>query len=168
MIFNALLGGRVPPLWLKTYPSLKPLGSWTRDLLQRIDQLARWAEGTYPPYYWLSGFTYPTGFLTAVLQTTARKNSVPIDTLSFEFAVMHVDPTELAAAPKEGAYMHGMFLEGAGWDFEEVRRCCCCTPVATAPHARSHGLVACMHCTTCGEDIMHTGAFVCCYHRYAN
>lgn len=121
LIFTALLSGRVPPLWLKTYPSLKPLGSWTRDLLQRIDQLARWAEGTYPPYYWLSGFTYPTGFLTAVLQTTARKNSVPIDTLSFEFSVMHVDPSELAAAPKEGAYMHGMFLEGAGWDFEEVR-----------------------------------------------
>jgi dynein heavy chain, axonemal len=129
LIFSSLLGGKVPPKWLTTYPSIKPLGSWTRDLLQRIDQLARWAEGTYPICYWLSGFTYPTGFLTAVLQTTARRNSIPIDILSFEFSVLHVPAAEIAAAPKEGAYIDGMFLEGAGWDEEEVRlpsdACCC-------------------------------------------
>ena len=121
LIFEALLNGKVPPLWLKTYPSLKPLGAWTRDLLQRIDQLARWVEDTYPAVYWLSGFTYPTGFLTAVLQTTARKNSIPIDTLSFEFGVLNADPAEVAGAPKEGVYVHGVYLEGAGWDQEEVR-----------------------------------------------
>ena len=121
LVFDALLNGRVPPLWLKTYPSLKPLGAWTRDLLARVDQLARWVEDTYPPTYWLSGFTYPTGFLTAVLQTTARRSAVPIDTLSFEFGIVHLDPSEIAAPPKEGVYVHGMFLEGAGWDFEEVR-----------------------------------------------
>jgi dynein heavy chain, axonemal len=121
LVFKSLLAGKVPPHWLKTYPSLKPLGSWTRDLLQRVDQLARWAEGTYPLYYWLSGFTYPTAFLTAVLQTTARKNSIPIDTLSFDFAVLNVDPAEITTPPKEGVYAHGLYLEGAGWDFEEVR-----------------------------------------------
>lgn len=111
----------MPPLWLKTYPSLKPLGAWTRDLLQRIDQLARWVEDTYPAVYWLSGFTYPTGFLTAVLQTTARKNSIPIDTLSFEYGVLNVEPGEVTGAPKEGVYVHGVYLEGGGWDHEEVR-----------------------------------------------
>jgi hypothetical protein len=64
----ALAAGRVPPAWLRAYPSLKPLGAWVRDLLARVEQLARWAAGTYPKVYWLSGFTYPTGFLTAVLQ----------------------------------------------------------------------------------------------------
>ncbi len=55
-------------MWLKTYPSLKALGPWTRDLLTRIEQLSRWIGDTYPRVFWLSGFTYPTGFLTAVLQ----------------------------------------------------------------------------------------------------
>lgn len=67
-VFEALYAGKVPSAWLKAYPSLKGLGPWTRDLLARIEQLARWAEGTYPRIYWLGGFTYPTGFLTAVLQ----------------------------------------------------------------------------------------------------
>jgi hypothetical protein len=67
-VFEALYAGKVPAAWLKAYPSLKGLGAWTRDLLARIEQLAQWAEGTYPRIYWLGGFTYPTGFLTAVLQ----------------------------------------------------------------------------------------------------
>lgn len=87
-IFDALAAARVPAAWLKTYPSVKPLGAWTRDLLVRIEQLARWVEEGYPSVYWLAGFTYPTGFLTAVLQTTARKNSIPIDTLAFDYVVV--------------------------------------------------------------------------------
>lgn len=67
-VFEALYAGKVPAAWLKAYPSLKGLGPWTHDLLARIEQLARWAEGSYPRIYWLGGFTYPTGFLTAVLQ----------------------------------------------------------------------------------------------------
>ena len=59
---------QVPPAWLKTYPSLKPLGPGTRDLLQRLDQLRSWIDKGYPVAYWLAGFTYPTAFLTAVLQ----------------------------------------------------------------------------------------------------
>eukprot|EP00232_Nephroselmis_pyriformis_P029065 CAMPEP_0182867354 /NCGR_PEP_ID=MMETSP0034_2-20130328/8675_1 /TAXON_ID=156128 /ORGANISM="Nephroselmis pyriformis, Strain CCMP717" /LENGTH=4528 /DNA_ID=CAMNT_0024999703 /DNA_START=83 /DNA_END=13669 /DNA_ORIENTATION=- len=124
-IYSALLGARVPAAWLKTYPSLKPLGPWTRDLLQRIHQLKTWVDEGYPKVYWLSGFTYPTGFLTAVLQTTARKNSIPIDTLSFEFSVVNVDESEITAPPKEGVYIRGMYLEGAGWDFENG---CLCEP----------------------------------------
>lgn len=92
---------------------------------QRIEQLARWIEDTYPRVYWLSGFTYPTGFLTAVLQTTARKASVPIDTLSFEFSIINLDEKEILMPPKEGVYVKGLFLEGAGWDFENG---CLCEP----------------------------------------
>lgn len=60
-------------------------------------------------------------------QTTARKNSVPIDTLSFEFQVVNMDEDELAlqGPPKEGVYIKGMFLEGAGWDVENS---CLCEP----------------------------------------
>ncbi len=113
-IFEALFAGRVPAAWLKAYPSLKPLGSWTRDLLARIEQLAAWVEGSYPTCYWLSGFTYPTGFLTAVLQTTARSTGVPIDALSFEHTIIPMDEADISGPPKEGVYIKGLFLEGEG------------------------------------------------------
>ena len=62
---------------LKAYPSLKSLGAWTRDLMLRVEQFSKWASTAHPPVlFWLAGFTFPTGFLTAVLQTAARKNNV--------------------------------------------------------------------------------------------
>lgn len=106
-MFAAMSGGKIPPAWIKSYPSLKPLGSWTRDLLLRLAELQRWLDSGYPKVYWLSGFTYPTGFLTAVLQTTARKNAIPIDTLSFEFSVINQDEKDIPGPPKEGVYVKG-------------------------------------------------------------
>lgn len=76
-VFNCIHKAQVPPLWGKAYPSQKALGAWTRDLILRVDQFSQWATTTHPPVlFWLSGFTFPTGFLTAVLQTAARKNNV--------------------------------------------------------------------------------------------
>ncbi|KAF8058055.1 DHC10 [Scenedesmus sp. PABB004] len=124
-VFDALYGGKVPPVWLRCYPSLKPLGAWTRDLLARLDQLARWADGGYPRIYWLGGFTYPTGFLTAVLQTTARRSGVAIDSLGFEHGVVNAEERSIAAPPREGVYVKGLFLEGGGWDYEGG---CLCEP----------------------------------------
>lgn len=111
-VANALYASRVPGAWLKTYPSLKPLGPWARDLLARVEQLAKWAEGGYPRVYWLGGFTYPTGFLTAVLQTAARRAGVPIDNLAFEHSVVSLTERDIPGPPKEGVYVKGLFLEG--------------------------------------------------------
>lgn len=48
---------------------MKPLGSWTRDLVARVEHFGAWAETTHPPIlFWLAAYTFPTGFLTAVLQ----------------------------------------------------------------------------------------------------
>uniref|UniRef100_A0A8C4Z8H0 Dynein, axonemal, heavy chain 2 n=1 Tax=Gadus morhua TaxID=8049 RepID=A0A8C4Z8H0_GADMO len=115
--FNCIHDARVPPLWEKAYPSLKPLASWTRDLCQRMDQFARWATTAHPPVlFWLSGFTFPTGFLTAVLQASARNNKVSVDTLSWEFVVATMDDSHLLSPPKDGVYIRGLYLQGAGWD----------------------------------------------------
>ena len=126
-IFSCLFDGRIPPSWIKGYPSLKPLAAWARDLVERINQFRDWKENTYPLVYNLGYFTFPTGFLTAVLQTSARKNSVPIDTLSWEFIISTQEAKEITAAPKEGVYIGGMFLEGAGWEYE---LCCLQEPNA--------------------------------------
>ncbi|XP_077117756.1 dynein axonemal heavy chain 2 [Ranitomeya variabilis] len=116
-IFNCIHDARVPPLWEKAYPSLKPLASWTRDLALRVEMFARWAETARPPViYWLSAFTFPTGFLTAVLQSAARQNNVSVDSLSWEFVVSTVDDNNLVYPPKDGVWIRGLYLEGAGWD----------------------------------------------------
>ncbi|XP_029381754.1 dynein heavy chain 2, axonemal [Echeneis naucrates] len=115
--FLCIYDARVPSLWEKAYPSLKPLPAWTRDLCQRVDQFAHWADTAQPPnLFWLSGFTFPNGFLTAVLQTYAREHNISIDTLSWEFIVSTVEDSDLLIPPKNGVFVKGLFLEGAGWN----------------------------------------------------
>ncbi|XP_060528447.1 dynein axonemal heavy chain 2 isoform X3 [Cylas formicarius] len=116
-IFNCIYEGRVPSGWLRAYPSLKLLGSWTRDLIARVEHFTAWAETTRAPMlFWLAAYMFPTGFLTAVLQTAARQNEVPIDTLNWEFEVLAVDEAQIQQPPESGVYVRGTYLEGAGWD----------------------------------------------------
>ncbi|CAO2643769.1 Dynein axonemal heavy chain 2 [Lemmus lemmus] len=116
-IFNCIFDAHVPPLWGKAYPSQKPLASWTRDLAVRVEQFELWASRAHPPViFWLSGFTFPTGFLTAVLQSSARQNNISVDCLSWEFIVSTVDDSNLVYPPKDGVWVRGLYLEGAGWD----------------------------------------------------
>lgn len=117
-IFNFLYDSRVPPSWQKAYPSLKPLAPWVHDLMQRVEMLHNWAEGHVPQVFWLTGFTFPTGFLTALMQICARKNNVPIDSLAWEFIpILEENPTTFPNPENgEGAYVSGLFLEGARWE----------------------------------------------------
>lgn len=115
--FNSIFNGVVPPIWIGAYPSQKPLASWFRDLIERIEFFAQWAVTGRPPLiFWASAFTFPTGFLTAVLQMAARNNGVSIDTLAWEFPVMTLDDVNIVEQPKDGVYVRGLYLEGAGWD----------------------------------------------------
>ena len=84
----------------------------------RCEQIRSWIDEKMPFVFWLSGFTYPTGLLTALLQTSARKNGAPIDSLTWEFPVLNQEESSITQYPKEGAYMKGLFLEGARWDHE--------------------------------------------------
>ena len=120
-IFICMFDNRIPAAWLKGYPSLKPLAPWARDLVQRVKQLDDWSTGTYPVVFNMGYFTFPTGFLTAVLQTSARKNSVSIDMLAWEFVINTQELKDILTPPKEGVYIGGMYLEGGGWDTEA---CC--------------------------------------------
>ncbi|CAK9795260.1 Dynein axonemal heavy chain 2 [Anthophora plagiata] len=116
-IFVCINEGRVPAAWLTAYPSLKLLGAWTRDLVNRIEHFTEWAQTTHPPLlFWLAAYTFPTGFLTAVLQISARLWNVSIDTLSWEFTVFTVDESTIIEPPMDGVYIRSIFLEGAGWD----------------------------------------------------
>jgi len=117
-MFDSLYEQKVPKMWSFAYKSLKPLGAWIRDLAERIGQLRKWADRGPPRVFWLSGFTFPTGFLTALMQVYSRSVSVPIHMLTWEFTVLapDVDEDGMKEPPKDGAYVRGLFLEGAKWD----------------------------------------------------
>jgi dynein heavy chain, axonemal len=112
-------GDRVPESWSSlAAPSLRPLNSWMRDLAARHAQLTEWAASptTLPSCLWLSGLFAPATFLTAVQQVAARKAGWALDATSIAFEVTRRRFEEIDAPPREGAYVHGLWLEGASWD----------------------------------------------------
>lgn len=111
---------RLPPKWKKFYPSIKPLNSWMEDLNKRIDQIVEWNLKGNLIKYWLGGFIYPNGFLTAVLQTTARKTNFSIDNLKWDFQFFGSE-NMVTSSPKDGVYVIGMFLEGGSFRFSDSK-----------------------------------------------
>ncbi|EKX31472.1 hypothetical protein GUITHDRAFT_83101 [Guillardia theta CCMP2712] len=112
----SFLNGSIPSLWSsKCYPSLKPLGPFYDDFLRRLHFFQTWINNGAPCVFWLSGFYFTQSFLTGTLQNFARKHKKAIDTLSWSFQVMREAEEELDR-PEDGCYIHGLFLDGAGWD----------------------------------------------------
>jgi len=85
----------VPNNWAKVaYPSLKPLSSWYKDLIKRVDFMDDWLKNGNPNSYWMPGMFFPQGFMTGVLQTHARQYKIAIDKLAFSFMVLREETAE--------------------------------------------------------------------------
>ncbi|KAG8226803.1 hypothetical protein J437_LFUL002849 [Ladona fulva] len=114
----ALFLDQVPDEWAsRAYPSLLPLGAWFTDLLQRVRELESWvADFMLPSTVWLAGFFNPQSFLTAIMQSTARKNEWPLDKMCLQCDVTKKNKEDFVSPPREGAYVHGLYMEGARWD----------------------------------------------------
>jgi dynein heavy chain len=135
-------------LFLKAvaYPSMKSLAYWVKNLNKRIKFFSLWlktvisfAEGTStcinPFSFWISGFFFPQGLITAISQNYARKLSVSIDSLQFEYMMQDhlVEDFEFEITKLfenedrykveniEGVLICGLFLDGVKWDF--TQRC---------------------------------------------
>ena len=116
---DALFFGNVPASWQKlAYPSTKPLAAWYADLLQRIAFLEAWtADFAMPTTIWLGGLFNPQSLLTAIEQQTARKNEWPLDKMCLQCDVTKkFNREDFQTPPREGAYIWGVFMEGARWD----------------------------------------------------
>eukprot|EP00946_MAST-07B_sp_MAST-7B-sp1_P002765 g2765.t1 len=139
---NAMINGTVPVQWSAvSYPSLKPLGGWVSDLVQRLDFFKMWIGNGPPPVYWLPGFFFTQSFITGTRQNYARRSKIPIDEIDYDFQVLRRTPDTVSAlsgdteqsgveenimpewsegvitsGPNEGCYVNGLFLQGAAWN----------------------------------------------------
>ncbi|XP_054635035.1 dynein axonemal heavy chain 6 isoform X2 [Dunckerocampus dactyliophorus] len=140
-MYTSFVNNQVPAHWSNSsYPSLKGLAAWIKDLNLRIYFVQSWITRGHPKSFWISGFFFPQGFLTAVLQNHARHYNLPIDELNFRFNMvpMYRDQSAVTEAlrntsssaelemdkelpvPEDGVLVHGMFMESSRWDDDNM------------------------------------------------
>merc|ERR1712072_234083 len=117
---NQLFVNRTPALWkTRSYPSLRPLSGYVTDQQARLNSFKGWLEVKKPTTFWISGFFFTQAFLTGAAQNYARRYTIPIDDVVFDFEMKTEDTYD--QPPKDGVYSYGLFLEGSRWNKEEAR-----------------------------------------------
>ena len=120
---TSLFNNQVPEMWSKVaMPSLKPLATWVPDLCARLAFLQTWIDNGVPVAYWV-GLLLPAGLPHR--DDAEPRAQVPAAD-RHDLVVVRV-PQALGRrgrggveAPTDGAYVHGLFLEGARWDAESA------------------------------------------------
>lgn len=134
-VLQAVQTNKIPDLFARfSYPSLKPLSSYMVDLNMRVKFLQNWIELGKPEIYDISLFFFAQGFLTSLLQNYARKYTVAIDTINFDFSVtdqLIMDDSEFVnngnkasvnlPPTKDGTFITGLYLEAAVYDMDLKR-----------------------------------------------
>lgn len=115
--FYQMFNGQTPDMWIKnSYPSLKPLGAYVNDLVERLKFFKLWVDTVIPVNFWFSGIYFTQAFTTGASQNYARKYKIPIDTLSFDFLYPeNQDPQE---KPDDGVFTYGVFFEACKWNWD--------------------------------------------------
>ena len=108
---------QIPAMWEKqAWRTLKTLPVWFVDVLDRVIQLKDWSDSLkMPPSLWLAGTSNPMAFVTAVMQVTARAYTWALDEVETFTDITRMDWDQAEGQPEEGAYIHGLYIEGARW-----------------------------------------------------
>jgi len=117
---KALFLGRVPETWARlAYPSQRPLGSWSDNLILRAAQLQNWAdEPTQVPLVTnIAHLFNPQSFLTAIMQKSAQKQRLELDKLVIHTEVTRKTIDQIDSKARDGAYVTGLWMEGARWNW---------------------------------------------------
>lgn len=115
---KSLQYNKVPASWeTVAYPSKKVLSMWFNELIERNNQLIEWSKDLITPKSLCIAYLFnPMSFLTAIMQNTARAKTLPLDNMALVTNVTLLKgPEEVTAPAENGAYIHGLWLEGAAW-----------------------------------------------------
>jgi len=117
-IMTSLSMSVIPNAWKKvTSATCKGLGPWFEDLLIRHNQLDEWSASlVFPVSIWLPGLFNPKAFLATVIQTSARKLTVAMDSMVILTDVTRKHKEDVESGPRDGVYISGLYLEGAAFD----------------------------------------------------
>ncbi|KAL5008122.1 hypothetical protein ScPMuIL_013703 [Solemya velum] len=116
---------------------LRPLMMMRNPVIPSVEELRKeGGRNNQPHSFWLSGFFFPQGFMTAVLQDHARKLGISVDSLEFHFNIVSNSDKEdtsgdlkknivirdeafqrRSMAPDDGVLVFGLHLDGACWDY---------------------------------------------------
>lgn len=119
-VAEGCLTNKIPEPWLGvSYPSLKPLSTYVLDFLDRWKFMQTWVKGGIPLMFWFSAYFFQQAFLTGVLQNFARRDKIAIDKCMWNYAVLKAEFVA-KEAPARGAYINGLFLDGARWDNDNM------------------------------------------------
>merc|ERR1719297_298482 len=116
---NSLWMEKLPMWWVKLgFPSTRPLKSWRVNLQDRCAQLDDWVNDplNIPRVTDIARLFNPQSFLTAIKQLCCQMQKLELDKLQVFTEVTKKEVKQVDGHSKEGAYVTGMFLEGARWD----------------------------------------------------
>jgi len=116
---NCLLANTIPSSWMGvSYPCLKPLMSYVLDHCDRWTFYKNWIELGAPTVFWFSAYFFQQAFLTGVKQNFARREQIAIDRIVWNYAMCREADSNPADPPESGAYVYGLFMDGARWEDE--------------------------------------------------
>ena len=114
----------MPAAWLKkSFPSLKPLGSYFREVIERCAFFRKWVDEGVPVTFPLYAFFFTQAFLTGSKQNYARAHKIEIDKVDFDYEVLDGEASEYTEKPADGVYCFGMYLDGCAWSSAEKSLC---------------------------------------------
>jgi dynein heavy chain len=118
---NNLFAEKLPMWWVKLgFASTRPLRSWRMNLQDRYQQLDEWIGDPIkiPTVTDISKLFNPCSFLTAIKQISCQTQGLELDKLQVFTEVTKKEAYKEKQDFKtvDGAYVQGMYLEGARWD----------------------------------------------------
>ncbi|XP_012940947.1 dynein heavy chain 5, axonemal [Aplysia californica] len=115
---DCIYDGRIPAAWKKISWDSSTISFWLNELQDRNTQFRSWLYNGAPKSFWMTGFFNAQGFLTAMRQKVTRNHKGwALDTVVLYNEVTKFENIDaVPQEPQEGVYVHGLFLDGAGWD----------------------------------------------------